>query len=289
MTDQKSTTSIPESKGALSLNHLVPGERILWEGRPALVVFALKPALLIILALTFLFMANAFVTSQSADAWSVEAVLFLVIALAICGVMIPIIRRTGWIIALSGIAAVVVMAIFPGQYDWLIFLPLAISLLNLLAYYIIWRHIAFALTDRRIISQYGIFTLRYADTQVGKVQNVTVIQPWYERMLGYGDVSFATSGEVGGIDYSRPGLRVSADGAMVWENIRKPFKVRKKVEEIIYPPVAKQINGQERTSIPGTVGMSAEERLSQVKKMRDSGLISEAEYQTKKNEILKGL
>jgi len=173
--------------------------------------------------------------------------------------------------------------------------PLVVSILYFLVYYIIWRHIAFALTDRRIISQYGIFNLRYADTQVNRVQNVTVIQPWYERLLGYGDVALATAGETGGVDYSRPGLRVSAEGAMVWENVRKPFDLRRKVEEIIYPSTAPTTTTIVREvpapSAPAGVpaGVSAEERLDQLKRMKEKGLINDAEYEIKRREILEEL
>ncbi|HIH77126.1 MAG TPA: PH domain-containing protein, partial [Methanomassiliicoccales archaeon] len=40
-----------------------------------------------------------------------------------------------------------------------------------------------------------MFTLRYASTEIEKVQSVTTIQPWYERLFGHGDVFFPTAGE----------------------------------------------------------------------------------------------
>ncbi len=52
--------------------------------------------------------------------------------------------------------------------------------------------------------------------------------------MGYGNIMFATAGEMGGLKSDDPSDRMRAGGAMIWEDIPHPFIVRKKAEEIIY-------------------------------------------------------
>ena len=70
-----------------------------------------------------------------------------------------------------------------------------------------------------------------------------MIQPWYERFLGYGDVYYATAGEKGGIDYQRPGIKLMSGGEVTWEDVGNPFSVVKKVNEIIHSSESIQREG----------------------------------------------
>ena len=112
-----------------------------------------------------------------------------------------------------------------------------------------------------------------------------------------------------------------AGGAIVWDNIPKPFQVRKVAEEIIFsatrrqavqyvtapaqayvaPPVVTQPApvyvpqqpaaqpaqaSQAAPPQPSIPTAEAEERMVKLKEMRDKNLISEEEYQQKRKEIL---
>ncbi len=83
------------------------------------------------------------------------------------------------------------------------------------------------------------------------------------------------------------------DGTLVWEDVPRPFELRKKVEEVLYqvpasvaqssinPPVATT----PRVSPPNDV----EAKLLQLQQMKEKGLINDAEYEAKRKEILSRL
>ncbi len=131
----------------------------------------------------------------------------------------------------------------------------------------------FAMSDRRIMTQYGVFDIRFADTHIDRVQNVTIVQSLPQRIMGYGNIMFATAGEMGGLKSDDPSDRMRAGGAMIWEDIPHPFIVRKKAEEIIYrgpitypPTLTGPIN---QPSAPG----DTQAKLIELSQMKDKGLI----------------
>ena len=142
--------------------------------------------------------------------------------------MIVVDRPLGMLAGVSGIliaGAVALGWVSLEEHLWVVVVPLIFSLLALLFNIVYLNRVLFIVTDRRIITRYGLFTLRYADLGVDKVQNVTIIQPWYERILGFGDIYFATAGERGGIDYrTPPGIKLMTGGAITWEDISQSFR-----------------------------------------------------------------
>ena len=164
-----------------------------------------------------------------------------------------------------------------GWYCYLI--PLVVALIALLVNYIYLSRVLFMITDRRIITRYGIFTLRYADIGVNKTQNVTVIQPWYQRIFGFGDIYFATAGEKGGIDYESPGIKLRSGGAVSWENVENPFEVNRIASEVVNPaalPVM-VVNQPPAQSVQPPIG-GASDRLHELDDLKQKGMITQQEY-----------
>ncbi len=301
--------------------HLVTGERILWEGRPSIVVYFLRSLLLFIFGALFGVLA-LMQSSQIVDLSNLVTFLALLAMLLLVVLMVGVHRRWGMF---SGLVALVIIAlvVLNVHLNGLIyFIPMAIGLLAFAIEYVIWSHTYFAISDRRIMTQYGIFNIMFADTQIDRVQNVTVVQPLIERILGYGDVMFATAGEMGGINSDDPREMMRSGGAIVWDNIPKPFQVRKIAEEIIFSAsrrqavqyvtapaqtyMAPQVVAQPAPTYvapqpvaqpapaaapatppqPSIPTAEAEERMVKLKEMRDKNLITEEEYQQKRKEIL---
>lgn len=289
--DSKESDKLKSRGGALPSKRLVPGERIVWEGRPTWITFLMRPGFLLFLSIIVGILA--FMVAGHAHSMSTNDIVIMVAILVIVAIMVVTDHhRLGILLAVvSFVVAIIVL--FELNLELLALVPILLGILVFLIYYLIWSHIVFALTDRRLMSQYGIFSLRYADTQITRVQNVTVIQPWWERALGYGDVMFATAGERGGVDYSRPGLRMDRDGTLVWEDVPRPFELRKKVEEILYqvPAAVAQSTINPPVAAPATTNppSEVEARLLQLQQMKDKGLINEAEYEAKRKEILSRL
>lgn len=266
-----------EKMSAAAKRYLVNGETVHWQGKPATIVIIGRGVLLTLFSVAFI-VALLISTSD----W-----LPLAIAFVACLLMIVTDKRFGLVAGLAGMAILVAFFIgLDSEWNWLLAIPLAFSLLSLLINVIYLGKVLFMITNERIITRYGIFSLRYAELDIDRIQNVTVIQPWYERLLGYGDIFFATAGEKGGIDYERPGLKLMSGGAVTWENVGSPFEVVRKVNEIHHPGT--------KTDLPAVQNAAGEkdgleEKLRKLADLKEKGLISEQEYQQKRSELLKNL
>jgi membrane protein YdbS with pleckstrin-like domain len=293
MTVEASSTQVRRSK--FQTKHLVTGETIQWEGRPSIIVYFLRSLLLFLFGVAFgalaLLQGNRGISFESLESFAYFAGMFILILL-----MVAAHRRWGALEALVALVLVVLLMLripSEGLNPAFYFGPMIIGLVAFLFEYVLWSHTYFAISDRRIMTQYGVFNLMFADTQIDRVQNVTVVQPLMERILGYGDVMFATAGEMGGIKSDDPTERLRAGGAIVWENVPKPFEVRKIAEEIIFRSTRPTVQYVPQPYVPAPApvpasmpSVEAEERLVKLKEMREKNLISEEEYQQKRQEIL---
>jgi membrane protein YdbS with pleckstrin-like domain len=211
----------------LDRNHLLQGEKVIWESRPAWILVMLRPLLMLIVALIF---AGVILTYDG-------SLLYLVIALALAALLTPFDRRFGIPAAIAGLAVAVLVSL-DRSLAVLVFIPLILGALPLIMTYMYWRHTAFALTDRRIISQFGFLSKQFNDTGLDKVQNVSTSQRLLERPFGFGDIAIVTAGELGRAVRRQPGLRLHSSGGVVWENVPKPFDVQKMLSGYVYRPVA---------------------------------------------------
>jgi hypothetical protein len=260
---------------------LTSGEIVKWSGKPAAIVILGRGLLLTAFALIFFMWMLAYRGDS-------KNLLAIAIAVMACILMILIERRLGLLGGLAGVAIATIAVISGGGLNWYWYLiPLMFALVALLINYIYLSRVMFVITDRRIITRYGIFTLRYADTGVNKIQNVTVIQPWYERILGYGDIYFATAGEKGGIDYESPGIKLRSGGAVNWENVGRPFEVNKIASEVVNPAALPVMVVNQPAQQPPTVGTS--DRLKELDDIRQKGMITQQEFDEKRKQILEKL
>ncbi len=277
-------------------NRLTAGEVLLWEGRPSSIVYLFQPLALLFLTVVFsaiLLISYPSVTALTADVslWAILIVLLLVMPASTLKMGLLALMAGGAVILLGVVGVLINPA--------LSLTPILIGLIAFLYDYIVWSHTAFAITDRRILTQYGVLNIRFGDTRYDRISNVTVHQTLFERILRYGDLTFSTSGETGGIDSDSPTLRADHRGAVIWENIPRPFEVRKKAEEAILrqtqpTPAHRTISTPTPPSAPVESGPTfsateAEERLVKLKELRDKGLISQEEYEAKRQEIISKL
>jgi hypothetical protein len=278
-----STTSKIAS-GSPPSDYLNSGENVRWRGKPAAIVILGRGLLLTALALIFF----VWMLAYNGDNKNLLAVAIAVIA---CILMIVVERRLGLLGGLVGIA-IATIALISGGLGWYWYLiPLVVALIALLINYIYLSRVMFLITDRRIVTRYGIFTLRYADIGVNKIQNVTVIQPWYERIFGYGDIYFATAGEKGGIDYESPGIKLRSGGAVSWENVERPFEVNKIASEVVNPvalPVM-VVNQSAPRSVQQPVIVGTSDRLKELDDLKQRNMITQQEYDEKRKQILEKL
>jgi len=100
-------------------------------------------------------------------------------------------------------------------YFW--FLLFILGLLWLLVRYFRWIRTVYAVTNRRVIIQKGIFSKDFDEIPVTQVRGVDVHQSFGQRILGYGTVRVSSEGG-------------SSLGNEDWKGIPKPFRFQKLIE-----------------------------------------------------------
>lgn len=228
MTTQSTMEAVqPHTRDMLDGRHLLPGEKVIWESRPAWVTVLLRPLIMIVLALIFAVIVLSYDGSLT----------YLVAALVLAALLVPFDRRFGIPAAVAGVIIALLVSL-DRTWEVLVFIPVVLGALPLLTTYLYWRNTVFVLTDRRIISQYGFLSRHFNDTGLDKVQNISLSQPLLERLFGFGDIAIITSGETGRVVRRQPGIRFSSGGGVVWENVPKPFETEKLLSEYVYRPMA---------------------------------------------------
>jgi uncharacterized membrane protein YdbT with pleckstrin-like domain len=85
------------------------------------------------------------------------------------------------------------------EIPWYVWLPLALALLLIPAYYHLKRNmVRYTLTDSKIEIDYGLIARTTRNIPLSKIQDVTVSASILQRILGFGDVVVDNASEIGG-------------------------------------------------------------------------------------------
>jgi len=85
------------------------------------------------------------------------------------------------------------------KIPWFVWLPLALALLLIPAYYHLKRNmIRYTLTDSKIEIDHGLIARTTRNIPLSKIQDVTVSASMLQRILGFGDVVVDNASEIGG-------------------------------------------------------------------------------------------
>lgn len=145
-----------------------------------------------------------------------------------------------------------------------------VALVSALAQLVRLRSNEYILTTHRLIEQYGILSKRSVDSYLSKINNVEHSQSLWGRIFGFGDVMVDTA---------------SKDGITVFTKIAHPIEFKRAILAAceayrgIGPAVAPA----------GAAVPSGAERLRQLKKLLDDGLISQEEYEAKRKQLVDAL
>ncbi|MGB0113360.1 MAG: PH domain-containing protein [Ilumatobacteraceae bacterium] len=166
---------------------------------------------------------------------------------------------------------------------WLMYAGIVVILISLGFRYANWKTTRFAITTERVAYQSGMFRRRGVSIPLNRVNNVNFNQSVIARMFNNGVVTIESAGET---------------GDSVFENIPDPQKVR----ALIFAQVeADEQRDSDRDAAalakamqdkmsPPTAASSAQttpqERLAQLDALRSQGLVNDAEYATKRQQIL---
>ncbi len=140
-------------------------------------------------------------------------------------------------------------------------IPLLIMLRDIL----VWYNHQYIVTNRRVIQISGVFNKNVVDSSLEKVNDVKMTQSFLGRLFDYGDIQILTASELGINMFKRIGDPVKFKTAML--NAK---------EELGYEGTGAQ--AQNVASIP--------EQIAELDVLRKKGILTEAEFQKKKTELL---
>ncbi|HSL75096.1 MAG TPA: PH domain-containing protein [Ilumatobacteraceae bacterium] len=168
---------------------------------------------------------------------------------------------------------------------WALLAAVVVLVLDLIFEFVQWKTTRFAITDQRVAYQSGIFRRSGVSIPLNRINNVNFNQTLIARMLNNGVVTIESAGQT---------------GDSVFENIPDPERVR----TVIFAQVeadeqrdsdrdaeslAKAIAEKQVGTTPAAGGSTLQERLAALDELRAQGLVTDEEYQLKRQQILDSL
>jgi len=165
---------------------------------------------------------------------------------------------------------------------WVALIAFVVLLLDVIFEFVQWQTTRFAITNERVAYQSGIIRRRGVSIPLNRINNVNFNQSMIARLLNNGVVTIESAGET---------------GDSVFDNIPDPEKVR----TLIFAQVeadeqrdsdrdaaslAKAMREHVESNPPAPAGPTAQERLAALEDMKEQGLVNDAEYATKRQQIL---
>ncbi len=144
--------------------------------------------------------------------------------------------------------------------------------------YLVWNSTMFVLTSDRIVSRRGVLTKSGIEIPLERINTVFFSQTVFERMLGSGDVAIESAGE---------------RGTETFDNIRKPSIVQKEIyvqmeanenRKADRMHAAFRSGAADRPQQPAAPSIT--DQIEKLTELHQRGVLSDAEYQRKKAELL---
>ena len=130
-----------------------------------------------------------------------------------------------------------------------------------------WQNKAFIVTNHRVIQTSGVFSKDVIDSSLEKVNDVKLSQSFLGRLFGYGDIEILTASEL---------------GVNLFHQIANPVEFK-----------TAMLNAKERMGFDNesgregyAIGADIPTLIAELDDLRKKGIISEAEFQQKKAELL---
>jgi uncharacterized membrane protein YdbT with pleckstrin-like domain len=131
-----------------------------------------------------------------------------------------------------------------------------------------WATTNFVITTDRLIYRHGVLSKHGIEIPLERVNTVFFSQSIFERMLGSGDLVIESAGEQGRQSFS---------------NVRKPSAVQ---NEIYRQMEANENRKFDRIGGRAPAPASIPAQIAELDQLRQQGVLSEAEFQAKKAELL---
>jgi uncharacterized membrane protein YdbT with pleckstrin-like domain len=137
--------------------------------------------------------------------------------------------------------------------------------------YLNWFFTYFVVTSERIIYRTGVVSKRGVEIQLDRISNINFHQRIFERVIGAGDLAIQSAGQ---------------DGESNFTDIRHPDAVQQEIYRQAEQRERRRAEWMRGDSTPAPAAPSIPEQLEQLASLRDRGIISAAEFETKKADLL---
>ena len=167
----------------------------------------------------------------------------------------------------AGVAAIGVWAVGINDVLLIVFTVLfLLGLVWLVARWLKWNTTNFVVTTDRLIYRSGVVAKRGMEIPLERVNNISFSQTVFERMLRSGDLLIESAGE---------------GGQQKFTDIRRPFEVQNEVYRQMELAV-----GRDADRMAGRRELSVPEQLEKLDELRQRGVITQAEFDAKKAQLL---
>ncbi|HVL91769.1 MAG TPA: PH domain-containing protein [Acidimicrobiales bacterium] len=129
-----------------------------------------------------------------------------------------------------------------------------------------WATTNFTITTDRLIFREGVLAKRGKEIPLERLNDIAVSQSVFERLLGAGDLTTESGGE---------------RGQQVFADIPKPFLV----QNVIYTEMERS-GARDAARAAGHRELSIPEQIEKLDELRQRGIISRAEFEAKKTQLL---
>ncbi len=134
------------------------------------------------------------------------------------------------------------------------------------ARYARWATTNFVVTTDRLIFREGVLGKRGKEIPLERVNDIAVTQTLFERLIGAGDITIESGGE---------------RGQQVFTDVGKPFLV----QNVIYTEMGRA-GQRDAAHVAGPAAVSIPDQIEKLDGLRRRGVITQAEFDVKKAQLL---
>lgn len=143
---------------------------------------------------------------------------------------------------------------------------IVVSAVWLAVVYAKWATTNVVVTTDRLIHRVGVLGKQGKEIPLERVNDIAVSQTFFERLIGSGDVTIESGGE---------------RGQQIFTDIAKPFLV----QNVIYTEM-ERAGARDAARASGSRELSIPEQLEKLDELRQRGVITQAEFDAKKAQLL---
>jgi membrane protein YdbS with pleckstrin-like domain len=170
------------------------------------------------------------------------------------------------VVIIGAISAAVLGA--PSWLDWVAIVALALAAVWLVGRYIRWASTSLVVTNHRLISRTGVFVRTSREIPLPALTDISYRQSLLERVIGAGDVLLESAGR---------------QGREVFPDLPRPARIQQAIV-VQLDQVRRQ--GRLGPESGGPAASSIPAQIEQLDALRRRGLLTDAEFQAKKTDLL---